>query len=197
MSDFHSVELFCLKGAVLFRELRSVLPSGQLVDGRTELERYTDALVDRHLDQIDNSIRSDAHRMGEFYRMFYSLENDIRDLIATTMEDAHGQYWWGNKVPENVRSNVKKNQANEDNEGLPPRSDRRIDYTSFGELGEIIKANWDDFRGMFSNCSIARFERVIRRLNLARGPIAHSGFVPPEESVRLKMAIRDWYAMLE
>ncbi len=197
MNNLHSLELFCLKGSVLFRSLRSVLPSGDLVDGRTELERYTDALVERHLGQIDQSIRSDAQRMGEFYRMFYALENDIRDLIAITMEEVHGANWWGNKVPEVVRQNVKKNKESEDSEGLPPRSNRRIDYTTFGELGEIIKANWDDFRGMFSNCSIARFERVIRRLNLARGPIAHSGYVPPEESVRLKMAIRDWYAMLE
>lgn len=197
MKHEHLIELFCLKGSVLFRSLREVSPLGELTDGQTELERYTDALVERHLAQIDLSIRKDAQKMGEFYRMFYSLENDIRDLIAITMEDAHGPNWWGEKVPEPVRANVKKNKESEDAEGLPPRSNRRIDYTTFGELGEIIKANWDDFRGMFSNCSISRFERVIRRLNLARGPIAHSGYVPPEESVRLKMAIRDWYAMLE
>jgi hypothetical protein len=197
MSDEHLIELFCIKGSVLFRSLRDLLPSSELADGRTELERYTDALVERHLGQIDLKIRGDAQKMGEFYRMFYALENDIRDLIAITMEEAHGASWWGDKVPEPVRANVKKNKESEDAEGLPPRSGRKIDYTTFGELGEIIKANWDDFRGMFSNCSISRFERVIRRLNLARGPIAHSGYVPPEESVRLKMAIRDWYAMLE
>ncbi|AXC50457.1 hypothetical protein DRW48_12900 [Paracoccus suum] len=134
--------------------------------------------------------------MGEFYRMFYSLENDIRELIANTMEELHGPNWWGDKVPQAVRDNVKKNKENEDSEGLEARSVRRIDYTTFGELGEIIKANWDDFRGLFSNCSIPRFEKVIKRLNVARGPIAHSGYIVPEEAVRLKLTIRDWYTMI-
>lgn len=96
-----------------------------------------------------------------------------------------------------MRDNVKGNKEKEESEGVPPRSKRRIDYTSFGELGEIIKANWDVFQGVFSNATLDRVSRVIQRLNFARGPIAHSGIVPPEESVRLKLAIRDWYALME
>lgn len=190
------IELFCLKGGVLFSDLRRVNPSTH-TDGRTELERYTDALIDRHLAQIDGSIRAEAHRMGEYYRMFYALENDIRDFIAETLEAIDAEGWWGSLVPAEVRSNVKKNKERDAAGGLPPRSSRNIDYTSFGELGEIIKSNWDTFQGMFSRVTVGRFEQVIRRLNLARGPIAHSGVVPPEEAVRLKLAIRDWYAMFE
>ncbi|WP_430463739.1 Swt1 family HEPN domain-containing protein [Tabrizicola sp.] len=181
----------------MFRDLREHSSYGSGRDNRSELERYTDALVDRHLEQIDPSIQADAQKMGEFYRMFYALENDIRDMIAAAMEAEFGESWWGEKVPSAVRDNVKSNKAKEDKEGIPPRSRRRIDYTSFGELGEVIKANWEVFRGIFSNASIERVERVIHRLNLARGPIAHSGIVPPEESVRLKLAIRDWYALME
>lgn len=197
MKDQVLIELFCLKGAVMFKDLREHVKNKPSDDNRTELEKYTDALVDRHLEQIDPSIRGDAHKMGEFYRMFYALENDIRDMIATSMEDAFDASWWGNKVPQKLRDNVKSNKEKEESEGIPPRSKRRIDYTSFGELGEIIKANWDVFQGVFSNASQDRVVRVMHRLNLARGPIAHSGIVPPEESVRLKLAIRDWYALME
>lgn len=198
MNEDHVVELFCLKGAVLFKDLRSVSAAPRDADDmRTDLEKYTDSLVDRYLGQIDLSIREDAHKMGELYRMFYTLENDIRELISATMDDQFGEGWWGEKVPVDVRSNVKNNKKREETEGIPPRSNRKIDYTTFGELGEIIKANWEVFRGIFSNSSVERFERVIKRLNLARGPIAHSGVVPAEESVRLKLAIRDWYALME
>lgn len=93
MTDQVIVELFCLKGAVMFKDLRAFSSVTPFDDDRTELEKYTDALVDRHLEQIDPSILNDAHKMGEFYRMFYALENDIRDMIATTMEDSCGPSW--------------------------------------------------------------------------------------------------------
>lgn len=72
-----------------------------------------------------------------------------------------------------------------------------IDYITFGHLGEIIKANWDIFAGIFPNCQIERLEKVMSRLNIARGPIAHCGYLPEDEVVRLKLAIRDWYALAE
>jgi hypothetical protein len=197
MNDPYILELFTAKGAALFKDLRSVLPDREFQDERSDLEVYTDALVERYLSQIDEDILSDSVRMGDFYRMFYALENDIRDLIQQTMEDQFGLNWWGEYVPEKIRGNAKSNKENEETEGIPPRSGRKIDYTTFGELGEIIKANWPAFSGMFSNCSIPRFERVIKRLNLARGAIAHSGMIDPEESVRLKLAIRDWYRLME
>jgi hypothetical protein len=197
MIESYVVELFLSKGSVLFKDLRATLPDQKLYDERSDLEIYTDALVERYLSQIDEGTRSDAVRMGDFYRMFYALENDIRDLIQGTMEEQFGANWWGDHVPEKIRSNAKSNKENEETEGIPPRSGRKIDYTTFGELGEIIKSNWAEFRGMFSNCSISRFERVIKRLNLARGAIAHSGMIDPEESVRLKLAIRDWYRLME
>src|SRR3546814_2211141 len=100
-------------------------------------------------------------------------------------------------VPQAVRDNIKKNHEREASEGLPPRSDRLIDYTTFGELGHIVQENWDVFSGMFSNATRNRVLRVINRLNLARGPIAHCNFLPEEEAIRLKLAIRDWYMLME
>jgi hypothetical protein len=135
--------------------------------------------------------------MSEFYKLFYALENDIRDLIESTLADSKGQDWWDTAVPQMVRENVKKNYDREASEGLPPRSDRLIDYTTFGELGEIVKENWDFFSGMFSNATRNRVLRVINRLNIVRGPIAHCNFLPEEEAIRLKLAIRDWYKLME
>jgi len=135
--------------------------------------------------------------MSEFYKLFYALENDMRDLIESTVADSKGVNWWQESVPQAVRENVQKNYDREASEGLPPRSDRLIDYTTFGELGEIVKENWEAFSGMFSNATRNRVLRVINRLNLVRGPIAHCNFLPEEEAIRLKLAIRDWYKLME
>src|SRR3546814_11709811 len=101
------------------------------------------------------------------------------------MSESKGIDWWDTWVPQAVRDNVKKNHEREASEGLPPRSDRLIDYTTFGELGHIVQENWDVFPGMFSNATRNRVLRVINGLNLARGPIAHCNFLPQVEAIRL------------
>ncbi|MBT2245362.1 hypothetical protein JQK15_17650 [Sphingobium sp. BHU LFT2] len=191
------LELFFLKSAVITRDLNLVMAHQNLSASRGSLEAQADSLVSDYLKQVDYRITIDAERMSEFYRLFYILENDIRDLIEETLEDSKGIDWWNTVVPQFVRDNAKKNLDREAAEGLPPRSERHLDYTTFGELGEIIKENWEVFSGMFSNASRNRVLRVINRLNLVRGPIAHCNMLPEEEAIRLKLAVRDWYKLME
>jgi len=191
------IELFVLKSAVITQNLRSVFSKERVGNARGALEVQADSLVADYLRQVDFEILADAERMSEFYKLFYALENDMRDFIESAMVDAKGDNWWAEAVPQAVRDNAQKNHDREAAEGLPPRSDRLIDYTTFGELGEIVKDNWTVFSGMFSNASRNRVLRVINRLNLVRGPIAHCNFLPEEEAIRLKLAIRDWYKLME
>ncbi|OQW73934.1 MAG: hypothetical protein BVN32_13315 [Proteobacteria bacterium ST_bin14] len=196
MNTFN-LELFFLKSAVLTRDLRAAMNRENVNASRGALEIQADSLVADYLRQVDFGTVADAERMSEFYRLFYILENDIRDLIEGALEDSKGTGWWDGAVPQAVRENAKKNLDREAAEGLPPRSERFLDYTTFGELGEIIRENWDVFSGMFSNASRNRVLRVINRLNLVRGPIAHCNFLPEEEAIRLKLAVRDWYKLME
>ncbi|NML74533.1 hypothetical protein HHL25_10405 [Rhizobium sp. S-51] len=197
MSEDREIELFILKNAVITRELRAAFTSNRVGNVRGALEAQADSLVNEYLRQVDFETLADAERMSEFYKLFYALENDIRDLIEATMIEGKGSDWWLANVPQFVRDNAQKNSDREAAEGLPPRSDRMLDYTTFGELGEILKDNWDVFSGMFSNATRNRVLRVINRLNLVRGPIAHCNFLPEEEAIRLKLAIRDWYKLME
>lgn len=191
------VELFTLKCAVITGELRREYSNSGIISTRGALESQADSLVAEYMRQVDIETLANAERMSEFYKLFYALENDIRDLIESTVADAKGESWWTDAVPQSVRENVQKNYDREAAEGLPPRSDRLIDYTTFGELGEIVRDNWDIFSGMFSNANRNRVLRVINRLNLVRGPIAHCNFLPEEEAIRLKLAVRDWYKLME
>lgn len=197
MTDLESVRLFLLQNAVITKGVRSTFVEQRLVSSRGALEAQADSLVENYLRQIDLQTIADADRMSEFYKLFYALENDIRELLEQTLFENIGVDWWNKAVPQVVRENAKKNADRESSEGLPPRSDRLIDYTTFGELGEIIKDNWETFSGMFSNASKNRVLRVLSRLNLARGPIAHCNFLPEEEAIRLKLAVRDWYKLME
>ncbi|AZS19611.1 MULTISPECIES: Swt1 family HEPN domain-containing protein [unclassified Caulobacter] len=197
MSIERDIELFILKSAIITHGLRSAFSEQRVGKTRGALEAQADSLVADYLKQVDFETLQDAERMSEFYKLFYALENDMRDLIESTMIDAKGREWWKTAVPQAVRDNAQKNYDREASEGLPPRSDRLIDYTTFGELGEIVRDNWDTFSGMFSNATRNRVLRVINRLNLVRGPIAHCNFLPEEEAIRLKLAIRDWYKLME
>lgn len=190
-------QLFVLKNAAITADLRKVMDKTGLAHAKSDLEKATDELVVSHLGQVDFKIRNSAARMAEFYQMFYVLENDIRQLVSSVMEEAFGDSWWPKKVPPEVQKNANFSRQRESKEGLPPRSAAMIDYTTFGQLGEIIKQNWDTFAGLFPNCEIERLEKVLARLNLARGPIAHCGLLPEDEVVRLKLAISDWFKLME
>ena len=190
-------ELFTLKSAAITADLSRVQDEQNLTKLKSEVERATDALIAPHLSQVDFAIRAAAARMAEFYQIFYMLENEIRQFVQGVLVETYEKDWWDKHVPENVRAYAKSNKDRESKEGLPPRSKNLIDYLTFGHLGEIIKANWDIFAGLFPNCEIERLEKVVSRLNIARGPIAHCGYLPEDEVVRLKLAIRDWYALAE
>lgn len=194
----HTVELFVLKAAAIRADLGRVSREQNTSAEKSEIESATDAMIAPHMAQIDYSIRVAAERMAEFYQLFYMLENYIRRFVESVLNETYdAEPWWTKRVPEPVRKYAKDNKDRESREGLPPRSQNPIDYLTFGQLGEIIKANWDVFAGLFPNCEIERLERVVSRLNLARGPIAHCGYLPEDEVVRLKLAIRDWFALSE
>jgi len=193
-----NIELFVLKSAAIRADLGRVSDEQKVRAEKSDLESATDAMIAPHMGQIDYQIRIAAERMAEFYQIFYMLENHIRRFVESVLSESYDEEpWWAKRVPENVRKYAKENKDRESREGLPPRSQNPIDYLTFGQLGEIIKSNWDVFAGLFPNCEIERLEKVVSRLNLARGPIAHCGYLPEDEVVRLKLAIRDWFALSE
>jgi len=141
--------------------------------------------------QFDEKIRREAAEMSAHYRVFYCLENSIRSLITEVLFEKHGTDWWKSVVPENVKLHVAGTQKKEAESGIAIRSQEPIDYTTFGELGEIIKSNWADFTDIFQN--IKALEKVIATLNVLRGPIAHCKPLAEDEVVRLHLSVRDWF----
>src|SRR5947207_12624882 len=102
--------------------------------------------------QIDRAIRQEASRMAQHYEVFYSLESSIRDLVSATLAAADRDDWWTKgRVPQKVKEEAESRMQRGIDTGYTPRSSNPIDFTTFGELGEIIKTNWDVFGAIFSS----------------------------------------------
>lgn len=161
-----------------------------LTHGGTERERD-----DQYFARFDQSVRRHAQSMASHYEVFYCLENTIRDLISDVMEGAFGTDWWQVKVDQAVRDEAKRNKKAEEEMGVAPRSDRQIDYITFGQLSLIIEQQWDVFAGVLHNRQAVN--RILRSLNTLRAPIAHCTPLPENESVRLRLAVQDWFRQVE
>lgn len=145
--------------------------------------------------QFELEIRNEAKMMARHYEIFYCLEKSIRDLITTTLETSAGDNWWDEKVPQTVKDEVKKRIQRDIDSGVTLRSDEKLDFTTFGELGEIIKSNWAIFGSIFN--SVKAVEKVMSSLNTLRGPIAHCSKLAEDEELRLQLSVRDWFRLME
>lgn len=147
-------------------------------------------------EQFEATLRSEAARMSEFYEVFYCLENSIRLLVAEVLVDAVGADWWNSdKVdPNRIREPASGRRKKEIDSGITPRSEQLIDYTTFGELSQLITDNWDLFDPIFRSKSAV--SNVSNQLNLLRGPIAHCNPTDELEQERLNLAVRTWFTIM-
>ena len=159
---------------------------------RRDREQKTDQT---YYPQFTERLRREASRMSRSYEIFYCLENSIREMIAQRLEEQHGTDWWNISVPEAIRKNAEANRKRELSTGVTPRSDDLIDFTNFGELGEIIKGNGDIFGDMFRD--VRAVERILAILNTLRAPIAHCKALAEDEELRLHLGLRDWFRQME
>ena len=145
--------------------------------------------------QFDVSIQEEATEMATHYELFYCLETSIRSLIKDVLGPDGTNNWWDPAyVPQQILDRVQERQKKEREEGITQRSDEPIDYTTFGELSEIIKKNWVSFGGILNDQKAV--ENIMTRLNTLRGPIAHCTPLAEDEVVRLKLTVKDWFRSL-
>lgn len=186
------LKLFAMSAQFAERDLDAV-EQGLGVD----LERATptDQKDESYYPQFPEAVRREAAAMSRYYELFYCLERAIRELVRETLEAQEGAAWWDSAVPEAIRDNVQKNIERERDSGVTIRSEEKLDYTTFGELGEIVRANWDLFSDTFN--SEKAFSKIMTSLNVLRGPIAHCCPLAEDEVVRLQLTLTDWFRLME
>jgi hypothetical protein len=147
-------------------------------------------------EQFEAALRNEAARMSEFYEVFYCLENSIRKLVADMLAEAEGPTWWNSARIDDkrIREPTASRRKKEVDSGVTARSEALIDYTTFGELSQLITDNWDIFETVFS--SKTAVSNVSNQLNLLRGPIAHCNPTDELEQERLNLAVRSWFKIM-
>ncbi|MBS7557670.1 hypothetical protein KHO49_04770 [Pseudomonas sp. RC4D1] len=158
-------------------------------EGQNEIEKA-------YFPQFAETLRIEAAEMARSYELFYCLEKTIRRQITEILELNQGANWWNDKtIPQQIFTDVKKRVQRERESGITPRSSDQLDYTNFGELGEIIKSNWQIFASVFNN--IKAVEKIMSNLNSLRNPIAHCSMLAEDEKLRLDLSLRDWFRLAE
>lgn len=187
------IKLFAMSNQMVERDLDYIES-----DLRLDLGRDFDPEQDKDEEfypQFEHAIRTEARDMAVHYELFYCLEVSIRNIIQEKMKSELGEGWWEKAViPEHIRKNVKDNIQREVDSAFTQRADDELDYTTFGELGELVRKNWEQFGDLFN--SQKGFNRVMNSLNLLRGPIAHCSPLAEDEIVRLKLTVGDWFRLM-
>lgn len=141
--------------------------------------------------RFDLDIRRDSEVMSRYYAIFYCIERQTRDIVRDRMSDNHGVDWWNTTaVSQQIRDEVAGRIKKEVEAGIALRSTEPIDYTTFGELAQIIEKNWDAFSDTFENRRATK--NALSQLNLLRSPIAHNSTFAESEAQRFNLAIEDW-----
>ncbi|WP_398472925.1 Swt1 family HEPN domain-containing protein [Tardiphaga sp.] len=192
MKSDDQIRSFGMSGFLICEDLRAVEKQFNVELGHTV--KVTEETVLKYYPQFEQEVRKEAAQMAQHYEMFYCLEKSIRKLISETLEEAEGANWWTSKVSAEIQKYVADLQKGELDNGITPRSDQSIDYSTFGHLSVIITSNWSLFATIFK--SQRAVQKVMASLNLLRGPIAHCSPLSEDEVDRLDLAVRDWFRMM-
>ncbi|CAK7040197.1 MAG: hypothetical protein KER_01654 [Kerstersia gyiorum] len=188
-----SIRSFGMSGLLICEDLRQIEQAFGIELGHAPKTEVASAVA--YYPQFEQAVRQEAADMSENYEVFYCLEQAIRKLITETLEEAEGPAWWDSvRIPPDIKNDVASLIKRERDNGVTPRSEYMIDYTTFGQLSVVITSNWDLFEPTLK--SKRAVERVMANLNLIRGPIAHCCPIQEDEEDRLKLAVKDWFRMI-
>jgi hypothetical protein len=193
MKFVDAVRLFGMTHQLMESDLTAVEKRFSVDLGRDSNERST--LPDEdYYPQFEERVRKQAATMSRHFEVFYCLENSLRQTVKAKLTDDFGTSWWNEAVPESVKKNAEDNMKRELDSGVTMRSTDALDYTTFGELGEIVRGKWENFSDIFNSKSA--FNKIMASLNTLRGPIAHCCPLADDEVERLRLTLRDWFRLM-
>ena len=141
-------------------------------------------------DMLDPILLAEAQRMSVVYTGIHAFENVVRQLVKSTMAEAHQEGWWS-KVPERIQKKVKSRMEQDSKfRWHGARGGAELMYCDFGDLSSIIVTNWPLFEDILVNLEWAK--SVLNTLEMSRNTIMHGGVLAREDVERIGMNIRDW-----
>jgi Swt1-like HEPN len=143
------------------------------------------------LDVLDDLHVANARANAVVYTAIAAFENSVRALVVKTLIEKFKEEWWEKGASNGIRERAQKRL---DDEQLvrwhAQRGQDPINYTTFGDLKNVMQNNWDAFEDLIGSLPWASgiFDVVERSRNV----IMHSGMLEREDIERLGVNIRDW-----
>lgn len=193
---FEKIKAFGMTNQMLSEDLSRIARANGIELGH--MPAADQIVEDDYYPQFDQAVRAQAAAMSKHYEVFYSLETSIRALISQTIETAEktDEWWSSTRVLQSIKAEVLSRIQKEIDAGVTRRSMDELDYTTFGELSELILTNWDIFGGILFTSKTA-VRKVMASLNALRNPIAHCCPLAEDEQLRLQLTVRDWFRLME
>jgi len=188
-----NIKEFAMTNLLIESSLVEIEQEYEINLGRKKATEFVDK-DEQYYPQFSEKIRHEAAQMSQHYEMFYCLEQSIRDLISNRLFEEKGANWWENTVPDPIKAEVERRIQTEIEQGVTQRSEKHIDYSTFGELSQIIEKNWELFDDTFTN--LRAVKRVLSLLNTIRAPIAHCCPLAEDEVGRLQLSVKDWFRLM-
>lgn len=143
------------------------------------------------LDLLDDVHVNNARATAIVYTAIAAFENSARALVTKTLVEKFQEEWWEKGVSNGIRERAQKRMEEEQSvKWHAQRGQDPINYTTFGDLKNVIQNNWDAFEDLIGTVPwVSGIFDVIER---SRNVIMHSGTLEREDIERLGMNIRDW-----
>jgi hypothetical protein len=164
--------------------------------GRTSARRADDARVAElegvlALGFIEEEFRAPAREMAIVYTAIAAFENSVRSLVRKVLIEEFKAEWWTKGVSESVRKKAESRQEEERQvKWHANRGDDPMNFIDFGQLQNIIVANWKLFEVLLRRQSWV--QHIFDTMERSRNVIMHSGELPNEDIERLGTNLRDW-----
>jgi hypothetical protein len=138
---------------------------------------------------VPGSIREGSIQMQRWYRMLFVFENVLRDFLTTRFTEIKGDDWFEACATNPMKTKVKERKEREEkSQWHVGRNQQPLYYLDFGDLGNLIKNNWDVFKDFFDQTWIlSRIDEAEKTRNV----IAHTNILSSEEGQRLELYLRD------
>lgn len=143
------------------------------------------------LDLLDDVHAANAKTMAVVYTAIAAFENSVRALVIKTLMEKLKEEWWEKGASNGVRERAQKRMEDEQTARWhAQRGQDPINYTTFGDLKNIMQNNWDAFEDLIGNLPWA--SSIFDVIERSRNVIMHSGTLEREDIERIGVNIRDW-----
>lgn len=140
---------------------------------------------------VQESVRNAALEMQRAYLLLFTLENIVRELISSRLEEADGVDWFEKRATAPMKTKVADRKQKEQRDlWHSGRNKHPIYYLDFGDLSKLMVNHWAEFEDLLPGQPWvqARLDEAERSRNV----IAHTNVLAAEEVDRLEMYLSDW-----